>query len=90
MLGIGAHLLLEVTSAAAADSNLDTIGHHSQIRPENGVNSNFELMAAMEAAHQQIANSPQSASRFAAQPDVAEPRVAEKPWDGTCVDFPST
>ena len=67
MLGTG--LLLVGTSAAAVAA---------RIRLGNDPNS--DLAAELEAALQEIANSPPSAPRFAAQPGVAE-----QPDD--CVDY---
>jgi len=70
MLGTGV-LLLVGTSAALAAGN-------SQIRRENDPNS--DLTAELEAALQEMANSPPSAPSFSAQPGVAA-----QPED--CVDY---
>ena len=89
MLGISAYLLLECTGAAAAASDsfapsaADTVASHAQFE---AIETHLDLMAAVEAALQEIANSPPSAPRIAAQPGVAE-----MPWDeaSPCVDFQS-
>ena len=78
MLGFGTCLLLEGTSVAAVAKG------SRRALEVNHTDVNTEL-TAVEAALQEIANSPPSAPRFAAQMGVVE---HEQQWGEDCVDYP--
>ena len=88
VFGLGTCLLLVGTSnaadnnAAAADAAADVAGRRPpRFQREIGNDPNTDVRVAMEGVLQEIANSPPSAPRFAAQLGVAE-----QPED--CIDYP--
>ena len=85
VLGLGTCLLVGGNSTAADEDNTAAADAAGPARMRREI-KNADLIAAMEAALQEIAiaNSPPPTPRFASQLGVAEQQ-----WAEDCVDYPS-